>query len=479
MWGRYRITLGKRLSPRCSWKKRFDIPDQLKIQEAPHEWGMLYHEALRWLRSWSLYIDDQYVRSVCTDETTMGIIMLILSSIFFLSLLLEFGGCSRLPNQTHHRRFRRGGNNAFVDQTSPNSLRPFFKTNVYSTDGSSSNSKTPNIQTKVYIPQTPNSNLTNRGIMGERPITDCLSPTATFHYSHCSYRNDPTAPIRKYVVHCREADQPGSPPPTYTLPSEVGAMASDIARFNSGLHHAMHDSSLHAETGWCEAGEVCVTAWQSMGLGRPLTLTANCVLKKMFRDLGGWNNGWDAMDVQNEEEDRKAQLEEDDGGSATTGDSGGSVGGSSSSGLEVSDDAGSNHGTGQKQQQAQLGLANSIFAGKVASIVLSKDETGDSALQVEELELKSWGVDGTSSPLGGGVSSPSIDSKTGSVSGPGTKAPNALEILEQERNCTDCVSLKTFKPLAPDTEALEMEVKMVGAGSAALAGVLWVALLSG
>ena len=261
-------------------------------------------------------------------------------------------------------------------------------------------------------------------------------------------------------------------------------MASDLTRMD------VQDTSLHAEIGNCESDEVCVDSLYNVRISEGTVLIANCVKKKLFIDAGVWNDLWDNEDEEGGAEYWEGHLsEEEEFQEAESG--------SSSSEPYVSEKGGDNgkgqgKGKGQGSSKANNGedeshqqhldlhhLPASIFAGKFASVVVTKDE-GDTPLEVEELDLKSLG-NGTALTAGDG-SAFGPSEGTGPFAGvdtSGNAESKAAEIVEQERNCTNCVRMKTFKPLAPDTEALEMEVKMVGVGTTALAGVLWVALLSG
>lgn len=67
-------------------------------------------------------------------------------------------------------------------------------------------------------------------------------------------------------------------------------------------------------------------------------------------------------------------------------------------------------------------------------------------------------------------------SKTGSSSGLGSEDDGAIL---QEKTCTDCFELRTTKAVSKHVDDLELQVTLVGAGSAALTGVLWVALMTG
>ena len=253
------------------------------------------------------------------------------------------------------------------------------------------------------------------------------------------------------------------------------------------------DTSLWPEWGACEEDEICIDSLYSLHYVQPMRLIANCVKKSLFVDAGQWKPEFDDESEGNYES-AGSHLDEGEMGLG---------GGSSSSGLNVSDDSSgptepdselcktqtevSGNPSCEHQQlpQPQLHNVPSLFAGRYASVVVSRDESGNTPIEVEELELRSLANSSASGDLASGSATgePSKTSASGS-SNPGTdeygnKIASVSGVAEQKRNCTNCMKLKTLKPFTMDTEALEMEVKMVGAGSAALAGVLWVALLSG
>lgn len=256
------------------------------------------------------------------------------------------------------------------------------------------------------------------------------------------------------------------------------------------------DTSLYDEFGTCEEDEICVDSLYSKDYREGMILIANCVKKDRFVKIFNtkWYPEWDD-EIDAEE---WAAMENERTAAAN---------GTSSSGLDVSDDgeddpdvkicktqkhsskgASENAGCEQRQQQQRLQFPPSLLAGRYASVVMSKDENGNIPVKVEELGLRSLAnaanssadAEAPSKTVDEGGFNIGDDSDTNADdSGIGRLASTPAGVAEQERKCTDCMKLKTTKPFTPDTEALEMEVKMVGAGSVALAGVLWVALLSG
>ena len=268
-------------------------------------------------------------------------------------------------------------------------------------------------------------------------------------------------------------------------------MASSIRIGKDGEPEELGDTSLHAEIGLCDEDEVCVDSLYSIQIQDGMVLIANCVKKRLFVDAGLWRDEWDdepeggaekwekpLSDIPEEEEEGEGSfysaLNASDQG--TPPDGKGGTQGQSGQGPGVG--SGEKKASGEQTQSESHDLPDSLFAGKYASVVLTKDEAGTTPLEVEGIGLRSLG-NGTALSAGGGGASGSWDVSESPIRNTGNKAPTAPAFTGQERNCTVCMDLKTFKPFTPDTKALEMEVKMVGTGSAALAGVLWVALLSG
>ena len=383
----------------------------------------------------------------------------ILALLYFahLYILVHIGIC-RPPPSTSGRRTDRSD---VVSGHTNSSL--LFNTTVLSADGGSINS--PQLRTKVYLGphNTSGSNLTNRQTMGERRILTCKSPTGTFHHSHCRHMKGIAYSVREYMTWCREPMPPGAPQPTFTLPSEARAMASSLGR---------EDPSLHGEYGTCHSDEICVDSVYSIDYREGLRMIANCVPKRLFRDAGFlWKDRWDDLDDIHWAEFGNEKLV---GGPSSERDEG-SIRGERQGDQKHSEELGN---------QTKIEVSSSeLFAGKYASVVITEGEEGITPLEVKAIDLKSLGnttsqeneVAGSASGYQG-AGAFEADPRNSSAR---WQAPVDPFIVEQERSCTNCVHLKTFKPLASDTTVLEMEVEMISVGSVTLAGILWVALLSG
>ena len=388
-----------------------------------------------------------------------------LSAAYFLFIFFQL--CICIPSTSARQRHHKRDNDPSNSITAP----PIFNFTVLSAKESSG--RPPKLQTKVYIPQDPVSvsNLTNRQTMGERRIITCENENAEFHHSQCRHKSDMTGSIRKYVVWCREDPPPNVPRPTFTLPTEAQAMASAIAE--DGATYSYHDSSLFAELGICDTDEVCVDSLYGLEWWAGMRLIANCVKKSMFKDAEVLNDEWDDPDDDTDAEGETfwdaetGNWVEDQEGSESDPSRDEKGGGKKQQGQVAQKPE-----SGSKQQAKTQGLPHGLFAGRYASVVVSKDDNAQTPLRVEKLELRSLGnEDGNEIREDGDTILANQRA--------GIKNQTIPEITEQERNCTDCVDLKTYKPFSPDTEALEMEVKFVSAGSMALTGIIWLALFSG
>ena len=102
--------------------------------------------------------------------------------------------------------------------------------------------------------------------------------------------------------------------------------------------------------------------------------------------------------------------------------------------------------------------SSSELAGKTASVVVSKDDN-QTPLQVQGIDMSLYDI-------------------TESDSSSGLESNEDAAIL-QENNCTDCFELRTTKAFTEQAGDLKLELNLMGAGSAALTGVLWVALMTG
>ena len=276
-----------------------------------------------------------------------------------------------------------------------------------------------NLRTKVYVQPRIKSldGLTNRGIMGERVMNQCASETGEFHHSHCQHKRDIVGSFRTYIIWCQEL-QPTS---TYTgvrFPAAATAMATVM----DPVHD---DQSLYAEIGICAADEVCVDSLYASTWRSDLVLTANCVNVKYFKEKFTEE---DLADGDYEDQGREDGEDE---------------GGSSSGGLD----------------------------GRTASVVVTQDDE-QTPQQVHGIDVSLYDIseDGSSSGLGS-------EDDAAAAAAAGSK-------LQQEKNCTDCFELRTSRAFLPSaspkqTGDLELEVSLISAGSAALTGVLWVALMSG
>ena len=102
--------------------------------------------------------------------------------------------------------------------------------------------------------------------------------------------------------------------------------------------------------------------------------------------------------------------------------------------------------------------SSSELAGKTASVVVSKDDN-QTPLQVQGIDMSLYDISES-------------DSSSGLES-------NEDAAILQENNCTDCFELRTTKAFTEQAGDLKLELNLMGAGSAALTGVLWVALMTG
>lgn len=113
------------------------------------------------------------------------------------------------------------------------------------------------------------------------------------------------------------------------------------------------------------------------------------------------------------------------------------------------------------------GSSSGGLDGRTANVIVTQDDE-QTPQQVHGIDVSLYDIseEGSSSGL-----SSEDDAAAGSK-------------LQQEKNCTDCFELRTSRAFLPSaspkqTGDLELEVSLISAGSAALTGVLWVALMSG
>lgn len=251
-------------------------------------------------------------------------------------------------------------------------------------------------------------------------------------------------------------------------------MASSLADHEQALRAS--DTTLYRELGICDADEICVDSLYSVHWNEGMRLIANCVKRNLFKDAGVWNDAWDDAEDEDEGEDYWDPAVDTDG----------SVQGGFENGRY---DTGHKAGTGQEngqqgdqdtlkpykkhQQNATSNdLPFALLADKYASVVLTGDDQAQTPFQADSIKLRSLINDPVD--LHGSGKSLEEDGRSSSQ-----RDSNGASQVSQVRTCTHCTGLKTFRPFASDTDALEMEVKVASVGSAVLTGVLWLAVMGG
>ena len=232
--------------------------------------------------------------------------------------------------------------------------------------------------------------------------------------------------------------------------------------------------------------EICVDSLYSLDYRNGFVLIANCVKKQLFQDAGIWNDEWDNLkdregeefggsDIEDEDREQEPNERPSNSSAAQKPDDGDGTKDQNQEPLE-----GEPKGTLLPNRTGMENLPLTVFSGRYASVVITQGEEGTTPLEVWKIGLKSLGDMNVSRGTGGALGYHDGSEFEGDASNDdiGSQTPEGL-FEEQEKSCSNCMELKTSKPFAPDTEALEMQVKMMGAGSTALAGILWVALLTG
>ena len=251
-------------------------------------------------------------------------------------------------------------------------------------------------------------------------------------------------------------------------------MASSLADHEQELRAS--DTTLYRELGICDADEICVDSLYSVHWNEGMRLIANCVKRNLFMDAGVWNDAWDDAEDEDEGEDYWDPAVGTDGSVQ-----GGFANGRYNPGHEAGEGQENGHHRDQdtlkpyqkhQQNTTSQDLPFALLADKYASVVLTGDDQAQKPFQADSIKLRSLINDPVN--LHDGEKSSKEDGRSSSQ-----QDSNGASRVSQVRTCTHCTGLKTFRPFASNTDALEMEVKVANVGSVVLTGVLWLAVMGG